>query len=101
MPPTFAAAIITISGCFSEKKIDDVIPYIKKCKFYVGNDTGFAHLFVNYGILSNIIYGAAGAIPQFYSNQINAIDIKQNIKRSYTSIKTIKVEDVLKKIKFE
>ena len=84
----------------SNKKIYDVIPYIKRCKFYVGNDTGFAHLLVNYGILSNIIYGALGAIPQYYSDRINAIDINKNIKRSYTSIKTIKVEDVLKKIKF-
>ena len=33
----------------SDKKINDVIPFLKKCIFCVGNDTGFAHLSVKLG----------------------------------------------------
>jgi len=80
----------------SKKKINEVVPDILKCKFYVGNDTGFAHLFINYGIKCFIIYG--NCVPQYYSKLINVIDKDENIKRSDTSIKTITIKKVLSSI---
>ena len=80
----------------SKKKIFEVIPYILKCKFYVGNDTGFAHLFINYGINSHIIYG--NCVPQYYSNSINIIDKDDDIERSDNSINTITLDKVIKSL---
>ena len=46
----------TIDTTFTaDKKINDVIPYLKRCKFCIGNDTGFAHLSVNLDIETIVI----------------------------------------------
>tara|TARA_B100001093_G_scaffold328208_1_gene313171 strand:- start:444 stop:1457 length:1014 start_codon:yes stop_codon:yes gene_type:complete len=77
----------------SNKKINEVIPYLKKCKFCIGNDTGFSHLSVNLDIETMVIYGDCP--PQFYSDSIKHIEIDPAITRSSTSIHTIKVNKVL------
>ena len=68
--------------------------YILKSKLYIGNDTGFAHLFVNCSVKSYIIYGSC--VPQYYSDLINHIDQDFNIARSETSIYSITIEKVIK-----
>ena len=80
----------------ASKKIDEVITYLKYCKFCIGNDTGFSHLSVNLDIETLIIYG--NCIPQSYSSLINHIDIDDDIKRSSSSINTITTEKVLTKL---
>ena len=50
----------------SEKKIKDVIPHLKKCKFCIGNYTGFSHLSVNLDIETLVIYGDCP--PNFTQN---------------------------------
>ena len=80
----------------ADKKIKDVIPFLKKCKFCIGNDTGFAHLSVNLDIETLIIQGDCP--PQSYSGLLHHIDIEKNIKRSSTSIHTITIDKVLQKI---
>ena len=80
----------------SDKKINDVIPYLEKCKFCVGNDTGFSHLSVNLGVETIIIHGDCP--PQSYSDLINHIDIDEDVSRSSTSIHTITVDKVLNKL---
>ena len=80
----------------SEKKISDVIPYLKKCKFCIGNDTGFAHLSVNLDIETLVIQGDCPL--QFYSKLLKHIEIEPDVSRSPTSIHTIKVERVLKEL---
>ena len=77
----------------SDKKISDVIPYLKKCKFCVGNDTGFAHLSVNLDIETLVIQGDCP--PQSYSKLLKHVDIEPYVTRSSTSIHTIKIEKVL------
>ena len=74
----------------SEKKIKDIIPYLIKCKFCVGNDTGFSHLSVNLNIETIVIYGDCP--PQNYSKLINPIDINEDVKRSSQSINSVKFE---------
>ena len=76
----------------SEKKIKDIMPYLMKCKFCVGNDTGFAHLSINLDIITFIIYGDCP--PQLYSDLIYPIDIEDNIERSSKSIHSIDVDKV-------
>jgi heptosyltransferase-2 len=80
----------------SDKNISEVIPYLLKCKFYIGNDTGFSHLSVNFGIKSHIIYSTSP--PQYYSDSISVIDIDENIKRSDECVHTISVDKVIKKL---
>ena len=80
----------------SDKKIKDVIPYLKKCKFCVGNDTGFSHLSINLNIETVIIHGDCP--PQSYSDLISHIDIDEDVTRSATSINTITVEKALTKL---
>jgi ADP-heptose:LPS heptosyltransferase len=77
----------------SDKKISEVIPYLKKCKFCIGNDTGFSHLSVNLDIETLVIQGDCP--PQFYSKLLKHVDIEPNVIRSATSIHTIKIEKVL------
>ena len=77
----------------SDKKISDVIPYLKKCKFCIGNDTGFAHLSVNLDIETLVIQGDCP--PQSYSKLLKHVDIEPDVVRSPTSIHTIKTEKVL------
>ena len=77
----------------SDKKISDVIPYLKKCKFCIGNDTGFSHLSVNLDIETLVIQGDCP--PQSYSKLLKHVDIEPNVNRSPTSIHTIKIEKVL------
>ena len=77
----------------SDKKINDVIPYLKKCKFCIGNDTGFAHLSVNLDIETLVIQGDCP--PQSYSKLLKHVDIEPDVVRSPTSIQTIKTEKVL------
>ena len=80
----------------SDKKINEVIPYLKKCKFCVGNDTGFAHLSVNLDIETLVIQGDCP--PQFYTKLLNHADIDLDVIRSSTSIHTIKIEKVLNEL---
>jgi ADP-heptose:LPS heptosyltransferase len=77
----------------SDKKISEVIPFLKKCIFCVGNDTGFSHLSVNLDIETLVIQGDCP--PQFYSKLLKHVDIEPNVIRSATSIHTIKLEKVL------
>ena len=77
----------------SNKKISDIIPYLKQCIFCVGNDTGFAHLSVNLDIETMIILGDCP--PQSYSSLIRHVDIDSSVTRSSSSIHTIKTEKVL------
>ena len=84
----------TIEAIFTaDKKINDVIPYLKRCKFCIGNDTGFSHLSVNLDIETMVIQGDCP--PQTYSKLLKHIDIESNVIRSSTSIHTIKAEKVL------
>ena len=84
----------TIDTTFTaDKKINDVIPYLKKCKFCIGNDTGFSHLSVNLDIETMVIQGDCP--PQTYSKLLKHIDIELDVTRSSTSIHTIKAEKVL------
>ena len=80
----------------SEKKIKDVIPHLKKCKFCIGNDTGFSHLSVNLDIETLVIHGDCP--PQFYSKLIKHVDIEPNVIRSSNSIHTIKIDKVLNEL---
>ena len=58
----------TIDTTFTaDKKINDVIPYLKRCKFCIGNDTGFSHLSVNLDIETMVIQGDCP--PQTYSKR--------------------------------
>mgnify|MGYP006423477253 FL=1 len=84
----------TIDTTFTaDKKINDVIPYLKRCKFCIGNDTGFSHLSVNLDIETMVIQGDCP--PQTYSKLLKHIDIEPDVTRSSTSIHTIKAEKVL------
>ena len=78
----------------SKKNIGEVIPDLKKCNFVIGNDTGFSHLSVAYNKKTFVILGDCP--PHTYSNLITPIDKDENIERSNDSIKTIKLEKVLK-----
>ena len=80
----------------SDKKISDVIPYLKKCKFCIGNDTGFAHLSVNLDIETLVIQGDCP--PQSYSKLLKHVVIEPDVVRSPTSIHTIKTEKVLSEL---
>ena len=80
----------------SDKKISEVIPHLKKCKFCIGNDTGFSHLSVNLDIETMIIQGDCP--PQNYSSLIKNIDIDPLLTRSTTSIQTIKIDKVLNEL---
>ena len=77
----------------STKTIGEVIPNLKKCKFVIGNDTGFSHLSVAYSKKTYVILGDCP--PHTYSNLILPIDKDDDVKRSIDSIKTIKLEKVL------
>ena len=84
----------TIDTTFTaDKKINDVIPYLKRCKFCIGNDTGFSHLSVNLDIETMVIQGDCP--PQTYSKLLMHIDIEPDVTRSSSSIHTIKAEKVL------
>ena len=80
----------------ADKKINDVIPYLKRCKFCIGNDTGFSHLSVNLDIETMVIQGDCP--PQTYSKLLKHIDIEPDVTRSSTSIHTIKAEKVLNEL---
>jgi heptosyltransferase-2 len=97
-----------ISNVFSKKKniyfiktsnlnIGRIIKYFNKIKFYIGNDTGFAHLSVSHEIPSIIIHGDCP--PHSYSNLIYPILGKNNIL-SQNAIKKISFIKVKKKIKY-
>ena len=80
----------------SDKKINDVIPFLKKCIFCVGNDTGFAHLSVNLDITTFVIHG--DCLPQNYTALLKHVDIETDVIRSSKSIHSIKTEKVLNKL---
>jgi ADP-heptose:LPS heptosyltransferase len=80
----------------ADKKINHVIPFLKKCIFCVGNDTGFAHLSVNLDIETLVIHG--DCIPQNYTPLLKHVDIEPDVIRSSTSINSIKTEKVLNKL---
>ena len=87
----------TIDVTFTaDKKINEIIPYLNKCKFCIGNDTGFSHLSVNLDIETMVIQGDCP--PQTYSSLLKHIDIDPDVVRSSTSIHTIKTEKVLNKL---
>ena len=87
----------TIDTTFTaDKKINDVIPYLKRCKFCIGNDTGFAHLSVNLDIETIVIQGDCP--PQTYSALFKHIDIEPSVTRSPISIHTIEAEKVLNEL---
>ncbi|MCM8821185.1 MAG: glycosyltransferase family 9 protein, partial [Candidatus Omnitrophica bacterium] len=45
-------------SCVAEpEKIGDIISYIKKAYFYIGNDSGISHLFAAGGVPSIVIFG--------------------------------------------
>ncbi len=77
----------------STKTIEEVIPNLRKCKFVIGNDTGFAHLSVAYSKKTFVILGDCPS--HTYSDLILPIDKDDDVKRSIDSIKTIKLEKVL------
>ena len=78
----------------SNKSISQIIPDLKKCNFVIGNDTGFLHLSVAYNKKTFVILGDCP--PHTYSNLILSIDKDENVKRSNVSIKTIKLDKVIK-----
>lgn len=80
----------------AEKKIKEILPFLIKCKFCVGNDTGFSHLSINLNIETIIIYGDCP--PQNYSQLINPIDIGNEVERSSNSINSIKFEKVAERL---
>ena len=80
----------------SNKNINEVIPYLRRCMFCVGNDTGFSHLSVNLDVETLVIQGDCP--PQNYSPLLNHIDIDLNEIRSTKSIHTIKTEKVLNEL---
>lgn len=41
---------------FSEMTIDETIPIIASCQYYIGNDTGFGHISANLGLKSLILF---------------------------------------------
>ena len=82
----------------SNKTIKDVIPYLSKCIFCIGNDTGFAHLSINFDVPTLIIHGDCP--PQSYSNLIYHIDIDKTLARSSHSIQTITIDKVLNKLSY-
>lgn len=80
----------------ANKKIQEVLPYLEKCIFCIGNDTGFAHLSVNIDVETIIIHGDCE--PQYYSNLIHHIDIDNKTERSKDSIHTIQPQKVINKL---
>ena len=80
----------------SKKSIGEVIPDLKKCKFVIGNDTGFSHLSVAYNKKTYVILGDCP--PHTYSNLIINIDKDEEVVRSINSIKSIKIEKVLNRL---
>ena len=77
----------------SMKSINEVVPDLKSCKLFIGNDTGFAHLAIAYAIKSFVILGDCP--PHTYSDLIINIDKDKNILRTSTSIQTITFEKVI------
>ena len=56
----------------SNNTISEVIPKLKKCKFVIGNDTGFSHLSVAYNKKTFVILGDCP--PHNYSDLIISIE---------------------------
>ena len=78
----------------SKKNINEIIPDLKKCKFVIGNDTGFSHLSIAYNKKTYVILGDCPA--HTYSNLIFTIDKNEDVERSATSINGIKFDKVSK-----
>ena len=81
----------------STNTIKEVIPKLKRCKFVIGNDTGFSHLSVAYNKKTYVILGDCP--PHKYSNLFVTIDKNKHIKRNSNSINTIKLSKVLSILK--
>jgi len=77
----------------SKKTIGEVIPDLKSCKLFIGNDTGFSHLATAYAKKTFVILGDCP--PHTYSNLIIPIDKEDNFPRTSTSIKSISFEKVI------
>ena len=75
----------------SNKSIGEVLPDLKQCKLFIGNDTGFFHLAVALGKKSFVILGDCP--PHTYSDLIINIDCE--IARSHDSIKSIDCQKVI------
>ena len=75
----------------SSKSIGEVLPDLKQCKLFIGNDTGFFHLAVALGKKSFVILGDCP--PHTYSDLIINIDCE--IPRSHNSIKSIDYQKVI------
>ena len=80
----------------SNLSVVDIVIYIKKVKFYFGNDTGFSHLCVAYKVPSLILHGWAP--PHKYSRFIYPI-IGLSDTLTNNAIMNISFINVKKKIK--
>tara|TARA_B100000686_G_scaffold187890_1_gene194588 strand:- start:3226 stop:4185 length:960 start_codon:yes stop_codon:yes gene_type:complete len=77
----------------SKKTISQVIPELKSCKLFIGNDTGFSHLATAYAKKTFVILGDCP--PHTYSDLIIPIDKEDNSTRNSNSIKSISFEKVI------
>ena len=77
----------------SKKTISQVIPELKSCKLFIGNDTGFSHLAAAYAKKTFVILGDCP--PHTYSDLIIPIDKEDNSTRNSNSIKSISFEKVI------
>ncbi len=77
----------------SKKTISQVIPELKSCKLFIGNDTGFSHLATAYAKKTFVILGDCP--PHTYSDLIIPIDKEDNLTRNSNSIKSISFEKVI------
>ena len=77
----------------SKKTISQVIPELKSCKLFIGNDTGFSHLAAAYAKKTFVILGDCP--PHTYSDLIIPIDKEDNSPRNSNSIKSISFEKVI------
>ncbi len=77
----------------SKKTISQVIPELKSCKLFIGNDTGFSHLATAYAKKTFVILGDCP--PHTYSDLIIPIDKEDNSPRNSNSIKSISFEKVI------
>ena len=77
----------------SKKTISQVIPELKSCKLFIGNDTGFSHLATAYAKKTFVILGDCP--PHTYSDLIIPIDKDENLPRTSSSIKSTTLEKVI------
>ena len=64
----------------STNTIKEVIPKLKRCKFVIGNDTGFSHLSVAYNKKTYVILRLSSINIQIYLLQLIKINILSEIQ---------------------